>query len=293
MVSKPSECASVPHAAANFVMCGKSDRWGDRRSSVYLGCKASKRKKPVTEDLAGGIIPAVSSGGTIVKTGRKRLGLVLAIAVTAVFANNAVWAQPVTEVNKCLEAKRKKIVLVNNQSSAADVFINFSDISAINATNLAGFCDSTSPPLNCHLKLAGNSSKVLPNPDFKYVNMALAFNSQVTCGATKAEVIANNPAWCDIEDVSVVDGFNNKIEIDAIGAGGGTERLGPPNGVSGNQNLFGVYPFACTQCAAILNAPCGTNGVGECHPGTESAPIPPCQYQMESPDGKIQIILQP
>lgn len=228
------------------------------------------------------------------KTGRKRLGLVLAIAATAVFANNAVWAQPVTEVNKCLKAKRKKIVLVNNQSSAADVFINFGADSKINVSNLGGFCDSQSiAPLNCHHTLAANNSEELPNRDFKYVNLALAFNHVVDCGATKAEVIANNPAWCDIEDVSVVDGFNNKIEIDAIGAGGGTERLGPPNGVSGNQNLFGVYPFACTQCAAILNAPCGTNGVGECHPGTESAPIPPCQYQMESPDGKIQIILQP
>ena len=38
--------------------------------------------------------------------------------------------------------------------------------------------------------------------------MALAFNAQVTCGSTKAEVLDNNRNWFDILDVSVVDGFN-------------------------------------------------------------------------------------
>jgi len=230
-----------------------------------------------------------------VKTARKPLGLLLAIAATAVLANNALWAQSLGELRQGMEPKHKKIVLVNNQSSAAAVFINFGADSAINVTNLGSFCDSQStPPLNCHLTLAANSSEELPNPDFKYVNLALAFNNAVTCGATKAEAIANNPNWYDIMDVSVVDGFNNKIEIDATEKGSTTPViLGPPAGMTGNQLLFGVFPFACTQCAAILNAPCGSNGPGECHAGTESNPSPPCQYQMNPPDGKIEIILQP
>jgi len=193
-----------------------------------------------------------------------------------------------------MDPKHKNVVLVNNQSSPAGVFINFGADSVINVTNLDGFCDSQSTaPLNCHHTLAANSSEELPNPDFKYVNLALAFNNPVTCGATKAEVIANNPNWYDIMDVSVVDGFNNKIEIDATARGGTTVKLGPPAGITGNQLLFGVFPFACTQCAAILNAPCGSNGPGECHAGTESNPDPPCQYQMNPTDGKIEVILQP
>jgi len=193
-----------------------------------------------------------------------------------------------------MDPKHKKIVLVNNQSSAADVFINFASNSVINVTNLGGFCDSQSiGSLNCHHTLAANKSEDLPNPDFKYVNLALAFNHVVDCGATKAEVIANNPNWYDIMDVSVVDGFNNKIEIDATEHGKMPVKLGPPAGMTGNQQLFGVFPFACTQCAAILNAPCGSNGAGECHAGIESNPNPPCQYQMNPPNGMIEIILQP
>jgi len=230
-----------------------------------------------------------------VKTAGKPLGLLLAIAATtAVLANNAVWAQSLGQLEQAMDPKHKKIVLVNNQSSAADVFINFASNSVINVTNLGGFCDSQSiGSLNCHHTLAANKSEDLPNPDFKYVNLALAFNHVVDCGATKAEVIANNPDWYDIMDVSVVDGFNNKIEIDATEHGKMPVKLGPPAGMTGNQQLFGVFPFACTQCAAILNAPCGSNGAGECHAGIESNPNPPCQYQMNPPNGMIEIILQP
>jgi len=229
-----------------------------------------------------------------VKTVREAFGLLLAIAATAVLTNNAVWAQSLGQLDQAMDLKHKVIVLVNNQSSAADVFINFGSDSAINVANLGSFCDSQSTgSLNCHHKLAAKKSEVLPNPKFKYVNLALAFNHVVDCGATKAEVIANNPSWYDIMDVSVVDGYNNRIEIDATATGKMTVTLGPPAGMKGNQQLFGVFPFACTQCAAILDAPCGSNGAGECHAGIESNPIPPCQYQMNPADGMIKVILQP
>jgi hypothetical protein len=74
------------------------------------------------------------------------------------------------------------------------------------------FCKVTGQ-LNCEFTLAANSSRDIPNPQVKYLNMALAFNAQVTCGSTKAEVLVNNPNWFDILDVSVVDGFNEKIQI--------------------------------------------------------------------------------
>jgi len=153
------------------------------------------------------------------KTAKKRLELLLAIAATVVFASGTVLAQTESELHQALSTKKKTISLVNNQSSAAEVNINFGADSELNARDLAGFCDSISEPLHCHLTLAGNSSKEIPNPDFKYVNLALAFNGAVNCGSTKAEVIANNPHWFDIMDVSVVDGFSNKIEMDATPSG--------------------------------------------------------------------------
>jgi hypothetical protein len=210
-----------------------------------------------------------------VKTAKKRLELLLAIAAAVAFASSTILAQTENELHQALSTKKKTISLVNNQSSPAEVNINFGSDSQLNARDLAGFCDSISKPLNCHLTLAANSSKEIPNPDFKYVNLALAFNGQVTCGSTKAEVIANNPHWYDIMDVSVVDGFNNRIEIKAIPTGQSPVVLGPPAGLTGNQTIFGVFPLACTQCAAILNPPCESKGPSECHAGTESDPNPP------------------
>jgi hypothetical protein len=224
------------------------------------------------------------------------LQLSLAIATIIGFTAPNLFAQPLSELRKALAEKDKTVLLENDQSSPADVYINFAADSQLNVNGLAGFCDGQSiPPLNCHLTLAPNSKEQLPNPDFKYVNMAVAFNHTVSCGATKAEVIANNPAWYDIMDVSVVDGFNNKVEIKADPGpkGGPIQVIGPPAGQSGNQLLFGVFPFACTICAGILNPPCGSNGTAECHAGSESNPSPPCQYQMNGKDGTITIILQP
>ena len=39
-------------------------------------------------------------------------------------------------------------------------------------------------PFLCEFTLAANSSRDIPNPQAKYLNMALAFNAQVTCGST-------------------------------------------------------------------------------------------------------------
>jgi hypothetical protein len=137
---------------------------------------------------------------------------------------------------------------------AADVFINFANDSVINVTTLGGFCDSQSiGSLNCHHTLAANKSEDLPNPDFKYVNLALAFNHVVDCGATKAEVIANNPDWYDIMDVSVVDGFNNKIEIDATEHGKMPVKLGDyPARRRPGRFAFSSSAF-CICCAFVRN----------------------------------------
>jgi hypothetical protein len=145
--------------------------------------------------------------------------------------------------------KNKIVRITNQQGTPAEVYINFAADSALKPTDLP-FCTVTGP-LNCRFTLAAHSSQDVPNPQAKYLNMALAFNAQVTCGSTKAEVLINNPNWFDIIDVSVVDGFNEKIQINLMPTGGNMTQLGPPVGTLGNQKVFGDFPYACTICAGI------------------------------------------
>ena len=188
-------------------------------------------------------------------------------------------------------AKNESVRLTNQQGAPAEVYINFATDSVLKPTDLP-FCKVTGP-LNCQFTLAAHSSQDFPNPGAKYLNMALAFNAPVNCGSTKAEVIANNPKWYDILDVSVVDGFNEKIQMNLTPTGGQVTQLGPPAGKLGNQKVFGVFPYGCTICAGIKNAPCGDAGAGECKAGSESKPDVPCQYQMDEPNGLIEVVLLP
>jgi len=187
--------------------------------------------------------------------------------------------------------KNKAVRITNQQGTPAEVYINFAADSVLKPTDLP-FCKATGP-LNCHFTLAARSSQDVPNPQAKYLNMALAFNAEVTCGSTKAEVLVNNPSWFDVLDVSVVDGFNEKIQINLTPTGGQLTQLGPPVGKLGNQKVFGVFPYACTICAGIKNAPCGDGGPGECKLGTESKPDVLCQYQMNEPTGLVEVLLLP
>ncbi len=185
--------------------------------------------------------------------------------------------------------KQKTVKITNQQSSPATININFAANSAINAEDLS-FCKSAAK-LNCSFTLAGKKSREIPNPQFEYLNMTLAFNQPVTCGSTKAEVSANNPNWFDVEDVSVVDGFNEKIQINVTPTNGKTTVLGPPVGKLGNQAVFGVFPFGCTTCVDVANAPCGDAGKSQCKTGTESNPSVKCQYQMNEDTGTIEVVL--
>jgi len=187
------------------------------------------------------------------------------------------------------EAKNKTVRLTNQQNVPAEVYINFAPDSVLKPTDLP-FCTVTGP-LNCHFTLAAHASQDVPNPGHKYLNMSLAFNAPVSCGSTKAEVAANNPNWYDVLDVSVVDGFNEKIQMNVTPTGGNVTQLGPPVGKLGNQKIFGVFPYGCTICAGIKNAPCGDAGAGECKTGSESKPDVLCQYQMNEPTGTIEVVL--
>ena len=91
----------------------------------------------------------------------------------------------------------------------------------------------------------------------------------------------------------MVDGFNEKIQINLTPTGGSMTQIGPPVGKLGNKKVFGVFPYGCTICAGIKNAPCGDAGGGECKSGSESKPDVLCQYQMNEPTGLVEVLLLP
>lgn len=189
-----------------------------------------------------------------------------------------------------------QVSIVNRTGASTTVYVNFGADSAITQTNWSSFCSGSN--LSCQFTLDANASRDLPNPTGSYLNMTVAFDMPVGCGATKAEVNVNNPSWFDILDISLVDGYSNPVAIIVTPTGGGAPtQLGPPNGETGNEEVYGVYPYGCDVCVARCSPPCGidksspllgcsdtcfnceSNGTDGCKAGTQSDPAVPCQYQ--------------
>ena len=208
---------------------------------------------------------------------------------------------------------RTQVSIVNQTGAATRVYVNFGADSAITQPNWASFCAGSG--LNCQFTLLGNgAAQVLPNPSGAYLNATFSFDMALACGVTKAEVNVNNPSWYDVLDVSLVDGFSNKVAIIAMPTNGTPIQLGPPVGQTGNETAYGVYPYGCDVCVARCNPPCDIprsspllgcnascdncqgNGVDGCKAGTQSAPAVPCQYQATQIGGggeTVQVVLMP
>jgi hypothetical protein len=135
------------------------------------------------------------------------------------------------------------------------------------------FCENPSH-LTCQAQMKANSTLELPL-NGQYLNLTFAFGSPVSCGTTKGELNLNNPKWYDVADVSLVDGYSNKILITD-----GTTKIGPPVGAAGNEKVFGLYPLGCDICTARQHPPCGMKpGSDGCKSGTQYKPDVPCQWQ--------------
>jgi hypothetical protein len=176
----------------------------------------------------------------------------------------------------CHCPKPKKIgstISVANQTDGeATVYVSFGSNSVVLPANWS-FCVATSN-LTCSFKLPASKSQDLPLAG-KYLNATISFDAGVGCGSTKAEININNPNWYDILDVSLVDGYSNKISITT-----GTTTLGPPAGRDENEKIFGVFPYGCDICVARQSPPCGIpTGNNGCKTGTQYKPDVPCQYQ--------------
>jgi hypothetical protein len=172
-----------------------------------------------------------------------------------------------------------QVTVTNKQAVASTVYFSFGADSKIKATDWSSFCTVTST-LNCNFSLS-TGTQALPNPQGQYLNVTLAFGAPVGCNATKAELNVNNPNWYDTYDVSLVDGYSNKVEIDYTPlTNKAATKLGPPNGQTGNEKVEGVFPYGCDICVARQNPPCGiAKGTNGCKTGTQYKPDVPCQYQ--------------
>lgn len=169
------------------------------------------------------------------------------------------------------EARRATVTLANGTSQAAVVYIAFGADSVVVPTSLPG-CAVTGP-LTCTMQLAAHEQRALPLLG-KYLNATLSFNAPVTCNTTKAELNLNNPRWYDTLDVSLVDGFSNKVKVEA-----GSAVL-EVKSASGNEKALGVFPLGCDICVARQSPPCGMSpGKSGCKSGSQYKPDVPCQWQ--------------
>ena len=188
-----------------------------------------------------------------------------------------------------------EVVIENKTTKATHVYVSFGADSVVQAKDWEKFC-TVRAPLNCDFEMNPLSSQLVPGRG-KYLNATISYDGQ-GCGATKAEVNVSNPKWYNILDVSLVDGYSNKVKITNTELSGKVTVIGPPAGQTGNENIMGVFPYGCDICVAQQHPPCGiVPGGPGCHSGTQYAPVPVCQWQGPkmgpSEDSKIVVALVP
>lgn len=183
---------------------------------------------------------------------------------------------------------KSTVAVKNDTDSDTTVYVAFGANSVVLPASWS-FCAASSN-LTCNFKLSAHTSQDLPLSG-QLLNATFAFGAGVGCGSTKAEMTVNNPAWYDVADVSLVDGYSNKVSISIGGESGGT-TLGPPVGRDENEKVFGLFPYGCDICVARQAPPCGIpTGKAGCKGGTQYKPDVPCQYQGPTMGGGSKIVV--
>lgn len=145
-----------------------------------------------------------------------------------------------------------KLSVTNEHDVSVMLYVSFGYDSSVSADDW-DFCIGSG--LNCSFEMSKNSTENLPL-DGKYINATFSVNSPVGCGVTKSEVNLNNPSWYDTMDVSLVDGFSDKMQIIYTPPKGEEVKLGLPKGETGNERVLGLFPYGCDVCVARQNPPC-------------------------------------
>lgn len=182
-----------------------------------------------------------------------------------------------SEVTPAPSSGKSTATLINETADAVAVSFAFGADSVVLPADWP-FCN-VDAGLVCATSLAGHAATLDLPTSGRYLNVTIAFGGPVGCGSTKAEININNPKWYDVADVSLVDGYSNRVVINAGFEDGGA-KLGPPNGPDGNETVFGLFPLGCDICTARQNPPCGILPGGKgCKAGTQYKPDVPCQWQ--------------
>ena len=185
-------------------------------------------------------------------------------------------------------------LFVHNQKEdgSVDVYITFGADSCITQDNIkidgeTGKCKSALYG-ECVFTLAKGEKNEI-NLNLCRADLTFRFNSAEGCSVTKAEANMNVPNWDDSWNISLVDGWNENVRIDVATSDIGTKTLGPTLGQTGNQQVFGVYPYGCDVCTARQLPPCSiAMGDSECKTPNgvpnQYKPDVPCQWNHPRPN---------
>jgi len=171
-----------------------------------------------------------------------------------------------------VEAQSKDITvkIINSQQKTAKVSINFGAYPpnmpqrrAEVKSQFQKICTNWTDEWSCNFDLAPSPTGITFPNDKKWYNMSIAFNAPgnvIRCPVTQAEYNVNVSPGGDGFNVSLVNGFNEKIQMtfQPDGKGEILKTDVPVNAMgtqSGNQNKLGVFPSGCTICTYRLDPP--------------------------------------
>jgi hypothetical protein len=170
-----------------------------------------------------------------------------------------------------VEAQSKDITvkLINSQQKTAKVSINFgayppnmSQRRAEVKSQFQRICTNWTDEWSCNFDLTPSSKGItLPN-DKKWYNMSIAFNAPgnvIRCLATQAEYNVNVSPGGDSFNISLVNGYNEPIQMTFQPDRGPILQTDVPvnaiGTMSGNERKLGVFPSGCSLCTFRDNPP--------------------------------------
>ncbi len=204
------------------------------------------------------------------------------------------------------------ITIMNNLSDSVCVSISFGAGSCFTADDLEMLCVPAVCPVltsgSCTFMLDASSSQDITTSDNQTncdggegtvearLTIALNVPQGAECPVTQVEFALygnfGNSTILDTYDITLVNGFNLPVEIEASGG----DNAGPVTSATGNQSNPGVFPAGCDLCTAVDMPPANCGFIPgdntQCHGGTQFDPDPPCCLTQGS-GGSFTVIINP
>jgi len=191
------------------------------------------------------------------------------------------------------------VSVVNTTSAPPTVYVSLTRNSQVQGFPPFCYEDAGAP---CSFPLGPDAGQVLPIGT-SFFNATFSFGAAPACNVTVGEVTVNTDNGQDTTDISEVNGYGGKMEIDVSSPDGGTTVVGPATGGASDQTAFGLYPSGCDICVARQSPPCGITPCGSspndggqgcgCKSGGQYDPTVPCQYNPVPPGQSYVVALDP